>query len=94
MEIAFKGILYTVVVDGNDIILQSVKQNVNFYGAYSELLKQAEREFERFYSNERRQGVPMLTASEEFISEFVDHRIESYLNSIAIMGEVTVHQNN
>lgn len=86
MEITFRNKSFTVVVDGNDVTLQSVSQNITFYGAYQELKKLAERAYEGMFP-----GEPMPA---DFLAEFVDNRVEKYLNSIAIMGEITNHPNN
>ena len=87
MQVTFKNQQYYAVTEGTDLILQSVKQNVTFYGAYAELEKQAERAFEQHFPGEGE-------ATSGFVSEFIEKRVEKYLDSIAIMGEVTVHNNN
>lgn len=86
MKITFKNNEYDVVIDGGDIILQSVQKEIIFYGAADEMKKEAENAFKCLY--------PYIKVTDDFITEFIDSRVEAYVNSIAIMGEVTVNNNN
>ncbi len=85
-KVRFAGNLYDAcLIDGN-IELQSISETIIFPNGGKELTEDAERAFYSLrYAGQRLNG---------FISDFIDDRIQCYVDSNKESAQILTHQNN
>lgn len=86
MNIALNGKAYWAIIEGKDIILQGITEDVIFEGGYDLLKEEAEDEF---YSVEFA-GMRLS----EFISEYVLRRLETFIMFNKELGHEVNHNLN